>query len=188
MSSDCEHEFDFTLVLEGVSDITADVENALFDAGCDDATLSMRLGRAYLTFSRMSPSLREAIVSAINDVQDAGIDVTVMRVDECNVVNRADIARRIGRSRQLVGQYIKGERGPGGFPPPACRIADNAPLWYWCEVSYWLWQNHMIQESEYLAAQDISVINSVLDIERRRKQSPSIIQRLLRSLHLCEPC
>jgi len=185
MASESEREYEFVLVLDGIQNVTPDIEDALFEAGCKDATVSIRLGRVYLTFARMARSLQDAVLTAINNVDAADIGATVLRVDECNLVTQSDIARRIGRSRQSVNQYIRGERGPGGFPPPACRIADNAPLWYWCEVSYWLWENDMIKESEYLEAQDISVINSVLDIERRRSRTPLAIQRILNSLRLC---
>jgi len=49
------------------------VENALFEAGCDDATASIRYGLLYLEFSRVSSSFKEAILSAIRDVRKANI-------------------------------------------------------------------------------------------------------------------
>jgi hypothetical protein len=84
----------------------------------------------FLTFSRTAASLKEAIFSAIGDVRKANIGADVLRVDVCNLVTQADIARKIGRTRQLVHQYITGVRGPGGFPSPACDITDGDPLWY----------------------------------------------------------
>ncbi len=146
----------------------------------------------FANFRRSYPVTSEwgqsAVLSAIHNVRTADIGAQVLRVDECNLVSQADIARRIGRSRQAVNHYIRGTRGAGGFPPPACRITDDAPLWYWCEVSYWLWENDMIMENEYLEAQDISAINSVLDIERRRSRTPAIIKKILQSLNLCDTC
>ena len=112
----CETEFDFTLLLDGIDKITPDVEDVLFTAGCDDATISLRFGRMYLTFSRSAASLKDAIISAIKNVRESGIDATVLRVDQCDLVTQSEIARRIHRSRQLVNQYITGGRGPGGFP------------------------------------------------------------------------
>src|SRR4029079_9205825 len=111
-------EYDFTLALTGITELTREIEDALFEAGCDDATLSLRCGRIYATFSREADSLKDAILSAINDVRNAGIGADVLRVDECNLITQAEIARKSGRSRQLIHQYIKGIRGPGGFPPP----------------------------------------------------------------------
>jgi hypothetical protein len=177
---DTEH--DFTLVLTGISELTERVENALYEAGCDDATLSMRCGRPYLTFSRTAPSLKAAILSAVRDVRKAGIGADVLRVDDCSLVTQADIARKIGRSRQLVHQYVTGMRGPGGFPAPACHIADEAPLWYWCEIAYWLWQNDMIKEDDCAAAAQVAVINAVLELRHHKQQAPSLANEVLQAL------
>ena len=139
-------DHDFTLVLSGITELTLEVQDALFEAGCDDATLSMRCSRPFLTFSRTAPTLKDALLSAISDVKKANIGAEVLRIDVCNLVTQSEIAHKIGRTRQLVHQYVTGERGPGGFPPPACNVSDDAdsPLWYWCEVAYWLYQNNMI--------------------------------------------
>src|SRR4051794_13075881 len=111
-------EYEFSLVLNGVSELSEEVENALFESGCDDATLSISYGRIFMEFARSATSLKAAVLSAIRDVRNAGIKADVLYVDECNMVTQAEIARRIKRSRQLVHQYITGQRGPGGFPPP----------------------------------------------------------------------
>ena len=73
-------------------------------------------------------------------------------MDSCNLVTQSEIARKIGRSRQLVSQYIAGTRGPGGFPAPAHNIADGASLWHWSEVASWLWQHDMVKEDVARAA------------------------------------
>lgn len=180
----CETEFDFTLLLDGIDEITSDVEDALFVAGCDDATISLRFGRLYLTFSRSAVSHTQAILGAIKDVRKSGIDATVLRVDQCNLVTQAEIARRIPRSRQLVNQYISGARGPGGFPAPACNITDGVPLWYWCEVAYWLWENNIIKEGDSRDAQELTVINSVLELERQQRVSPELTREIMKALSL----
>jgi len=152
------------------------------EAGCDDGTISMRSGRPFITFSRRAPSLKDAIISAINDIRKAGIGADVFRVDYCSLVTQADIARRIGRSRQLVHQYITGQRGPGGFPPPACVIGDEAPLWYWCEVAYWLWQNNMIKEEVLREAEEIEIINDLLKLERQNSEHPERTQEIIKAI------
>lgn len=181
----CEHEHDFTLVLTGITELTSEAENALFEAGCDDATLSVRSGRPYLTFSRTAPSLKDAILSAIRDVRKAGIGVDVLRLDVCDLVTQADIARRIGRSRQLVHQFIVGQRGPGAFPPPVCHISDDAKessLWLWCEVAHWLWENDMLKEDALREAQQVALINSVLDLVHQRQLDPRLAEEVLQSV------
>jgi hypothetical protein len=179
-ASECEH--DFVLVLTGITELTPEAENALFEAGCDDATISVRSGRVFLSFSRTAPSLKDAILSAIRDVKKSGIGADVLRVDDCQLVTQADIARKIDRSRQLIHQYLTGTRGPGGFPAPACHITDDVPLWYWCEVAHWLRQHDMVKEDVVREAQDVAVINDVLDLQYHRPLPPALIEQIWRSL------
>ena len=183
----CECEYDFTLVLMGISDLSQEVVDALYEAGCDDGTLSMRSGRPYITFSRSAPSIKDAILSAIGNVRNAEIGADVLRVDYCNLVTQADIARKIGRSRQLVHQYMIGQRGPGGFPPPACGITDKIPLWYWCEVAYWLYDNNIVREEVLRDAQEVETINNVLELQRQKKENPGLTQAIIESVspHIC---
>ena len=105
---------------------------------------------------------------AIENVRSAGIGADVLRVDYCNLVTQSDIARRIGRSRQVVNQYIIGERGPGGFPPPACTLTEKVPLWLWCEVAYWLWQNNIVKEDVLRDTEDVALINNVFELARQK--------------------
>lgn len=53
--------FEFTLVLENIVELSDQMEDALFQAGCDDALLSFRNGIAYLEFDRESENLKLAI-------------------------------------------------------------------------------------------------------------------------------
>lgn len=177
-----EREHDFTLVLLGVNELTPKVVDALFEAGCDDATMCRRFGRVFLTFSRTTATLKDAIVSAIRDVRKANIGARVLRVDECSLLAQADIARKVGRPRQVIHQYISGQRGPGGFPPPVCHIRDGAPLWHWCEVARWFWQNDMIKESELREAEQVSVINAVLELQNQRQVDPELAEEVRRSI------
>lgn len=178
-------EHDFTLILEGAHSISQELEDAIFNAGCDDATISVRSGRLFITFSREAPTLREAIVSAIRAVRGCGQGLRVLRVDVCNLVTQADIARKIGRSRQLIHQYITGVRGPGGFPPPACDITESSHLWYWCEVAFWLWENNLIAHRVLQEAQDVAAVNSVLDLEHQRAVAPALTEELMKFLSVC---
>ena len=69
----CKSEHDFALILGDVTDLNPAMDDALFEAGCDDATICVRAGRMYLTFSRIATTMKEAILSAIRDVQNANI-------------------------------------------------------------------------------------------------------------------
>lgn len=178
----CEREHDFALVLTGSVTPSQEVLDTLFEAGCDDGTVSVRSGRMFITFSRVAPTLKDAILSAIRDVEKAKIGAEVLRVDDCNLVTQAEIGRRSHRSRQQVYQYITGERGPGGFPPPACHICDESPLWHWCEVSHWLWQNDMIKEDAFREAAEVAVINAVLEQRYQRRIAPELAEEILLSV------
>lgn len=182
-----QFEYDFTLVLTGVGELTTEVENALFEAGCDDGTLSVRYGRLLVTFTRAAPSLKQAMLSAIRDVRKSGVGVDVLRVDVDDLVSQADIARRIGRSRQLVHQYLTGVRGPGGFPAPACAPEDGVPLWSWCEIAAWLRQHRLLPDAAVSEAHEIAVINHVLGLQNQRRRDPALTDEVLRALDLPPP-
>lgn len=179
---DCEREYDFALVVDGVNELTQRVEDALFEAGCDDATLSIQYGLLYMEFSRTAESLKDAILGAIRDVYKADIGARVLRVDECNLVTASEIARRMDRSRQQVHQYITGQRGPGGFPPPECYLVDHKPLWAWCAVSYWLVQNNLLRPEESWNAEVVSAINNALESVRQRERHPDLVNEVNREL------
>jgi hypothetical protein len=76
-----EQEFEIVIVLSKVPNLNEKVQDALFLSGCDDATISMRHGQVYLTFARYATSLRKAILSAIDNVQDAKIGGEIVRVE-----------------------------------------------------------------------------------------------------------
>lgn len=175
----CETEHEFVLVLSGVPDIGHSVMNPLFEAGCGDAIPSVRFGRITLSFARTAPSLKEAVFSAIRDVMRANIGATVLCVDECNLVSKADIARRIGRSRQMVGQYVAGTRGPGNFPAPVCDLAVGHPLWQWCEVSFWLWENAIVDDAVLNESRLLAAVNSVLDLMHQRRHDNQLVEEVL---------
>lgn len=146
--------------------------------------MSIQYGQLYLEFSRTAPSLLQAILSAIQNVRQAAIGAEVARVDACDLVTQADIARRIGRSRQLVHQYITGERGPRGFPPPACYLTEKAPLWAWCAVGYWLLQNDMIKPEEVYEAEVVAAINNALELLGQQKRNPALVDEVKKAVAL----
>lgn len=180
--SNKKREYDFALIVGGVPELTTAVEDALYKAGCDDGTVSMRHGRLYIDFSRPADSLKEAVLSAIVDVEKAINGAGVLRVDECDLVTASQIARRMGRTRQLVYQYINGQRGPGGFPPPEYHLRDDAPLWAWGDVSEWLAVNDMIRAEEASDARVVAAVNNWLEGRRQRRQTPELVREIAKVL------
>jgi hypothetical protein len=71
----------FTLVLSGVSELTPEMANALFEATNGDIELNMCNGVAFLEFERSSPNLRDAILSAIRQVEGTNLGLRVVRVE-----------------------------------------------------------------------------------------------------------
>lgn len=175
-------EYDFVLILCGVPAITREVEDALFVATDGEATLGMQQGVVSLDFTRKATSLAEAILSAIQDVRKANIGADVIRVDTYDLLTQGDIARRMNRPRQVVHQYISGKRGPGGFPPPACRVVDEHPLWRWCEVADWLSRHNYITEQEHRDVLELAIINDALELARVRRLHPDLTSRITAAL------
>lgn len=174
-------EFDFTLILTGVHELSRSVEDALYEAGCADATLCLRYGRIYADFGRESSSLQQAVLSAIQDVRRANIGADVLRVDTNDLVSQAEIAQRIGRSRQMVSLWIAGKRGGGRFPPPTHIGAEHARLthlWSWSEVITWLCENEVVPVEAVEDAHVLSTINTALERAQQRKRMPKLVEEI----------
>jgi hypothetical protein len=71
----------FTLALSGVSEPTEAMADALYKAGCGDATLAGREGAVCLHFERQAPTLNEAVATALRDVRKAGYDAALVGVE-----------------------------------------------------------------------------------------------------------
>lgn len=93
-------EYAFTLIIEGIPDLTPEVMDALFEAGCDDATIMMQADRVSMAFDRAGPTLKDAMVSAIRDVQKASIGARVIRVEGTEPGSAQEID---GEVRRLIG-------------------------------------------------------------------------------------
>lgn len=176
--SPAAHEF--TLILAGVSEITDEVEGAL--VGHADTTLHSRDGVVYVDFDREAPTFREAVLSAIRDVRAAGYEVA--RVEPDDFVTAAEIAHRLGRTRESVRQHILGIRGPGGFPAPVAGLTGRSPLWRWAEVADWFARQPPDQPptgADPATPGFIAVLNDVLDLVRHAR-SESEVRELYRAL------
>jgi len=129
-------EHNFQLTIHGA--LTDELLDALFEAGCDDATFSTKGDLTFADFDREAESLVDAVTSAIEAVESID-EFEVLHIDPDELVWAAEIAERTERSRQNVDQLIKGQRGPGDFPAPASHATRN-PLWRWSEVEAWFAQ------------------------------------------------
>ena len=73
--------YEFDVVLKDVSEVTDDRADALFTAGCDDGTPASCDGVAWIHFDREAMSLEEAILSAVTQVQAAGLIVLKVELE-----------------------------------------------------------------------------------------------------------
>ena len=78
--------YHFVLVLSGLSEPNESIENALFEAGCDDALLIFRDNVPILEFDRQAINFEKAVFSAILDVESANLGLKVLRVESEHVV------------------------------------------------------------------------------------------------------
>lgn len=73
--------YEFDVVLTGQTEVTEEQAEALFAAGCDDATPASSNEVAWIHFDREAPSLEEAIRSAVAQVRAAGLSVKKIELD-----------------------------------------------------------------------------------------------------------
>lgn len=171
-------EHQFTLVLQGdlESDKTID---ALYETGCDDATFGTVDRVGYADFTREAPSFGEAVRSAIADVESVP-GLKALRIEPDDLVTMAEIAERMGRSRESVRLLIQGSRGPGGFPAPVSHLRAKSRLWRWSEVS--VWAEELTGAVDSHAAAVIAAINATLALRINVTQLTPTERELLTSL------
>jgi hypothetical protein len=73
--------YEFNVLLKSVAEITDEQADALFSAGCDDGTPASSGGLAWIHFDRHANSLEEAIHSAVEQVQSAGLVVAKVELE-----------------------------------------------------------------------------------------------------------
>ncbi|HEJ7033281.1 TPA: DNA-binding protein [Serratia marcescens] len=179
--------YNFTLTLSGVTYETEGLEDALYESGCGDALICAYGNSVYVEFDREADSLDEAISSAVENIESAGIGAIVESIDSA-LVGLSDIAEITEMSRQAIAMLKDGTRGSGDFPCPLQRIKGQSPLWDWANVAQWLLNNGRLKEGSELvtnarvlskwnlalrnsASKDFQEIESIAAslIERRRK-------------------
>ena len=72
--------FTFYVYLAEVTELTDDLENRIFAAGCGDALLASKGAQVYLNFDRQAESLDAAVASAMRDVAAAGLEVCTIEI------------------------------------------------------------------------------------------------------------
>jgi predicted DNA-binding transcriptional regulator AlpA len=166
-------EYTFTLILDGEPDL-----DALYEAGCDDATFGEVDDVHYAEFARQASSLADAVLSAIHDVESVGC-LRALRVEPDDLVTAAEIAKRLGRTRESVRLLIAGRRGSGDFPPPVSHLRSRTRLWRWSDVAAWAKQLTPEQEHE---ARLLATANAVLELRNQGRTLPEKERQALGAL------
>ena len=73
--------YEFRVILKGLDDVSEELADALFEAGCDDSSPGVFCGVAHVDFDREAESLEAAIRSAVADVQKAGCVVERIQIE-----------------------------------------------------------------------------------------------------------
>lgn len=158
----------FTLVIDRQP--TDDELSVLFEAGCHDVTFGEDSGLPVADFDRSAPTAADAIASAVRDLDSIG--VTARRLLDQDLLTLADIADRVGRSREAIRRYAAGTRGPGGFPAPVNPARDGTVFYRWSEVAPWL-EEHLGIDVPRI---DLSFVagNLVLQLRQHRARVPQL--------------
>jgi predicted DNA-binding transcriptional regulator AlpA len=158
--NDILSEYEFSLVISGNLE-DGQTLDALFEAGCDDATFGQVDGVGYADFVREAPTFGEAVRSAIEQVESVP-GLRVVRVEPDDLVTMSEIAQRLGRSRGEHPPPDFGRTGSGGFPPPVSHLKARSRLWRWSEVAAWAKRHD--QGVDTGAASAIAAINAALTL------------------------
>ncbi|MGY0234589.1 helix-turn-helix transcriptional regulator [Longispora urticae] len=151
----------FTLVLNRVpSDEELD---ELYEAGCEDASFGTEGGGTIgiAEFDRNAETLADAIASAVRDVEKVS-GLKAVRVADDDLLTLADIATRVGRSRESIRRYALGERGGGEFPVPVNPGREGTTFYRWSEVAPWLRERMGMEVDISYAA--LTMANLVLQV------------------------
>ena len=158
--------YEFTLIVEG-PDLQEDERiDLLYESGCDDALVGRSHGVQYLDFDREAPTHKDAILSAIANVESVD-GVEVVRIASAGLVSMADIATRMGRTRESVRLLVEGERGPGSFPAPVNDPRGRYRLWRASDVTRWFAANY--GQSPEFEADVVAALGACLEVRRHAR-------------------
>ena len=162
--------------------ITSQLEDSLYESGCDDAMVHSGNGSLYLTFDRLDTSLEKAVSTAIKDVEkNKKLEVAV--VEPADFVTVAEIARRAGYSREYIRKLIKGERGNGDFPAPLAGSSSTTLIYSWVEVTSWLSVSNILKNNDALKmAKILKQFNDQLNNRRKYFRPISVKSKVIQRI------
>ncbi|MEG9482226.1 hypothetical protein QMO40_07985 [Mannheimia bovis] len=142
--------YHFSILIRDAEKAMPNLEDILFEAGCDDALICFYNQSVYLEFDREAKTAQEAIQSAFNDIRQAGFSDLVLQ--EAGVSSLSEIAARTGLTRAAISNYANGKRAKD-FPRPIYGVASGSALYSWKEVANWLYQRKKISKMQWEVAE-----------------------------------
>lgn len=138
--------YHFTIIVRDANAFDDELDDVLFEAGCDDALICRVDDVVYLEFDRVSDTAKNAIMTAFDNLNQAGFYDLILQ--EKGVTSLAEMAKRLGVSRSAMSHYAKNKRGQGNFPKPVA-ILSGSNLYAWREVADWLYQQNKLPKTDY---------------------------------------
>ena len=172
--------FHFTLIVDG-PDLQDEVRiGQLFEAGCDDAAIGRSDGVQFVDFDREAGTLDQALLSAVDDMETLD-GVEVLRIADAGLASLADIAARLGRTRESVRLLVSGARGPGGFPKPVTDPRSRYRLWRWSDAERWFTER--LDEALPISQDDVTAaFSAALELRHLRRSLAPATPITLREL------
>ena len=170
------YEFVLTFALKDSNADPAGFTDALFEAGCDDATVGVgKRGSIALDFSREAPDAKTAIQSAIDAVQKAIPGAELMEAKP-DLVNLSDMAEMVGCSRQNVPKYAAGEIRAAQSPFPLPAFTGTPDLWHLLEVVAWFSEQTELRPPKEVM--EISAINFSVNLDSQRRRMKHVQKKV----------
>jgi hypothetical protein len=160
-------EFVLSFMLPDRSESPEHYLDALYKAGCDDASVGVgRAGMIGLDFSRSAESAEKALRSAIRDVHKAIPGAMLVQAGP-DLVGLTEMADIFGFSRQNMRKYATSQAGAReGFPLPT--VLGDPSLWHLAEITVWLGQNTGVRPSPHVCAVAKAAARVNFAVERKR--------------------
>ena len=137
--------------------------DALFEAGCDDALISMgKQGYLAADFTRESPSAYDAIKTAVEAITKAISHAKLIKAGPY-IANLSEMANLFGCSKQNLSKYSRGESPKSdSFPCPI--VSGKVDYWYVLDVALWFSKNKTKQNKMNIMKQDIDNLKAIHDL------------------------
>ena len=147
--------------------------DALFEAGCDDASVGVgQYGMIGLDFTRAAVSADAALRSAIENVRTAIPGARLAQAGP-DLVGLTDMAEIFGFSRQNMRKYATGQSSAQAmFPAPV--FLGEPSLWHLAEIVAWLGRHTLVTPPGGML--EVSRAAALINFEIERERLGRIVE------------